>query len=281
MKVEGIVRWSILLTLALTLLPASSAFGCIPEDDLIPVRCVRLPKATPEQRPAVVAAASKPQSGGSPAAGLKASSTPQPAGSPASAPALALLAPSSAFGCVPDDDANPVRCVRLPKPTPEQPAALVATPTKAPPGNNPAAAQEPTGNWLFIGPNATHWYKIKDAGLQLTIWLDANGQGGLSLAVYAPDQQDLYGKPTGRGTFNKFEPHDLFWTGRTRARGTWYAVVTNSNGHAVSYNLNYARSRHTTADRCSACHGNDIEWERCESAPGSSWCEDLQEEYNK
>jgi hypothetical protein len=150
-----------------------------------------------------------------------------------------------------------------------------------PTGVTPEQAKEPSGEWQYLASNTSVWYKIADGGLQLTIWVDANGMGGLALAIYAPGQQDLYGTPIGRGSFNRFEPHDLFWTGRTRAYGTWYAVVTNHNSSAVPFSLNYARSKHSVADRCSSCHGQDIEWERCVSAPGSSFCEDLRDEFGK
>jgi hypothetical protein len=210
MKAKGMVRCSLLLALALILLTASYAFGCIPDDE-IPDRCGKLPKATPEQRPVALAAPSKPQ----------------------------------------------------------------------PRGDSPATAIEPTGTWQFIGPYTSVWYKMNDAGLQLEIWLDAYGQSGLSMAIYAPDQKDLYGKPIGRGTFSRFQPHDLFWTGRSSARGTWYALVTNNTPVAISYSVNYKRVIHSAADRCSTCHGFEIEWDRCESAPGSSWCSDLQKEYGQ
>ena len=163
---------------------------------------------------------------------------------------------------------------------PEASPTATREPTSIPqPGSNPDAAVEPRGTWLFIAPNASQWYKMNDAGLQLDIWLDANGQTGLSLAIYAPDQKDLYGKPIGRGSFNKFElGHDLFWTGYTTARGTWYAVVTNGAPQPISYRLDYKRVINSVAGRCSECHGFEIEWDRCVDG-GSDWCEELQEEY--
>jgi hypothetical protein len=161
-----------------------------------------------------------------------------------------------------------------------QPGTLLVAAAHPQPGANPNTAQAPTTAWQFIGPNESHWYKMSDAGLELVIWLDAHGQAGLSLAIYAPEQTDLYGKPIGRGSFNKFQPtHDLYWTGYTRARGTWYAVVTNGTQSPISYNLNYKRVVNSVAGRCSACHGFEIEWDRCVSH-GNNWCEDLKKEYD-
>ncbi len=207
--------------------------------------------------------------------------------------ALVWLTASYAFGCIPDD-ANPTLCTRLPraqvalvssditsKPTPAS-HALFAAATNKPAASNPAAAAEPTGTWEWIGPNATVWYKVTDSRMALDVWVDANRQGGLSLAVFAPEQTDLYGStPVGRGSFNVSQPeHDLFWTGHTRAFGSWYIRLTNNNNSAISYNLNYLRKAISQANYCAACHGYDIdEWNRCETRGNDNFCGDLQGNY--
>lgn len=154
----------------------------------------------------------------------------------------------------------------------------------APPGDNPDAAQPPSGAWIYINPGQSQWYKLYDAGVQLVVWIDANGQQGLSMALYAPDQKDLYGKPIGRGSYNKFLPsHDLYWTGYTPASGaggTWYAVVTNGANTPISYNLGYKRDYNSVRARCSICHGFDIPWGDCVDN-GTPWCEQLQQQYNQ
>lgn len=174
----------------------------------------------------------------------------------------------SALGYDPEDCLLSAYCTGLPTATP--------VPVPTPLGDSAATAREVTGEWEHIGPNTSVWYRLHDARLQLSVWLYTNGQSGVSLAIYAPDQ-DL-SKPVGRGSYNKFQPSDLFWTGRSRAFGTWYAVITNSNPFAVAYRLEYTRSIRSTADRCSTCHGWEIEWERCEP-PDSAHCTNLREEY--
>lgn len=164
------------------------------------------------------------------------------------------------------------------------PTAQAPTHTIPPPGDNPNAAQPPSGAWLYINPGQSQWYKLYDAGVQLVIWIDANGQQGLSMAIYAPDQKDLYGKPTGRGAYNKFLPsHDLYWQGYTPASGAggmWYAVVTNGSATPISYNLGYKRDYNSVRAQCSLCHGFDIPWDDCVDN-GNNWCEDLKKEYGQ
>lgn len=183
---------------------------------------------------------------------------------------LVIVSFTSAFGCLMDDNDDGARCISFVRAKSDP--IVIAT------GENPGLAMTPTGEWQYIAPQSSVWYKISDGGLQLTVWIDANGLNGLAMEIYAPDQTD-WSKPIGRGSFNKFEPHDLFWTGRSRAIGSWYAMVRNDNPIAIPYNLNYSRSKHSVADRCSACHGSDIEWDRCVSAPGSNFCDQLRDEF--
>ncbi len=187
---------------------------------------------------------------------------------------LTLVTASYAFGCIPDED-HPGRCVK--RPTPIRPVVLALPTAKPTPlGINPETARSPSDQWSYIAPGSTIWYRIDDSGT-LEIFMNANGQSGITFSVYAPDQKDLYGPPIGRGTKSAVLPYDLFWTGRTAVRGTWYAVVRNDNPFPVNYALNYQRKIGSVADRCASCHGYEIEWDRCESDTG--WCEGLSEEY--
>jgi hypothetical protein len=162
--------------------------------------------------------------------------------------------------------------------TPEPTRVAHATPAPVPPGKNPDTAIEPTGKWWFIDPGATHWYKVTDNRLTLNLWLKANQQEGLGLAIFAPEQTDLYGKPVGRGAFSKFQPdYDLFWSGRTVAYGTWFATVTNYKAIPISYSLGYERKSTRPADACAACHGYIIVFEDCVSDNG--FCDRLQDDY--
>ena len=197
---------------------------------------------------------------------------------------LMVLAASSAFGCAPEDGEPPVRCIPTARLRAEPTPIVLAIPAPEhilPSGLNPDSAIEPTGAWQFIDPNATVWYKMTDARMQLVVWVDANGENGIALAIFAPDQHDLYGTPIGRGSPHKLEAHDLFWTGRSIAYGTWFARVTNNSSIPISYSLNYERRSTRKADACAVCHGYGIEFDGCEDAPGGSWCGSLEEEYKR
>lgn len=191
---------------------------------------------------------------------------------------LVLLTASYTFGCVPDEG-YPFRCADTPpKPTPDPVVVHVAAVTTPGFGTSPDNAVEPTGAWQLIGPNQTHWYKMDDAGMELNIWIDANGQGrnGLAMAIFAPEQKDLYGKPIGRGSFNPSIPsHDLYWDGFTIASGIWYAQVSNRTNTPISYNMNYQKVINSTAAGCSLCHGYNIsDWGRCQDK-GGNFCAGL------
>jgi hypothetical protein len=208
--------------------------------------------------------------------------------------ALVWLTASYAFGCIPDDD-NPTQCARLPqrqvvvvssdilsKPTPASHAVFVAATTGKPGAPNPDVAGEPTGNWEWIAPHVTVWYKVSDTRMALDVWVDANRQEGLELAVFAPEQKEWWNStPVGRGSFNPSQPeHDLFWTGHTRAYGSWNIRLTNINNIPVSYSLNYFRKAISQANYCAVCHGYDIdEWSRCETRGNDNFCGNLESSY--
>lgn len=140
-------------------------------------------------------------------------------------------------------------------------------------------------DWTWIDPNTSIWYKMDDGhGFQLQIWLFANGQSGLSFDVYAPDQQDLYGKPIGRGSFNKSQANigaDLFYSGRTQAHGVWHLKVNNSNSIPVAFSLKFTRTLPTMSNVCDVCHkliGTD--WDSCTNGANSEHCQLLQDYYD-
>ncbi len=216
--------------------------------------------------------------------------------------ALAWLTATYAFGCIPDEN-DPARCLRFPTRLVSAtgvagavnvtPVANLVPPSghsalPAPPavpavpatGKDPNDAIEPDGAWRYIPGNSMLWYKMTDSRLTLEVWVDANGQSGLELAIFAPEQKDLWGgKPVGRGSFNKFRPeHDLFWTGYTRAFGTWYATLTNRNASPISYSINYQRVAKYTKDFCAVCHGYEIVFDDCEDR-GGNFCGGLEESY--
>lgn len=223
--------------------------------------------------------------------------------------ALLLLTAPYALGCTPDED-NPGRCLLFVKPsvTTVVQVAAVAPATSAPPapaapaprptpnGNGPQTARSPMyvkpeycieamcpgaigapplnapGNWDWVAPNSSLWYGIEDRyGLQIQMWLLANGQQGIALDVYAPDQQDLYGKPIGRGSLNRnFPGVDLFYSGRTQVGGTWYARVTNNNSIPVSFSLRYSRTTPSLGNNCDNCHKSlGYDWNAC---PDPAFC---------
>jgi hypothetical protein len=208
--------------------------------------------------------------------------------------ALVWLTASYAFGCIPDDQ-NTNQCIRLPRVTqvalvssditlrPTPASHAVFAPAAGKPGAaNPDVAGEPTGNWEWIAPYATVWYKVSDTRMALDVWVDANRQGGLALAVFAPEQTEWWNStPVGRGSFNASQPeHDLFWTGHTRAYGSWNIRLTNHNDFPVSYSLNYFRKAISQANYCASCHGYDIdEWDRCENRGNDNFCGNLEGNY--
>lgn len=225
--------------------------------------------------------------------------------------ALGIFTAPHAFGCVPDEGGSQFRCVRLPESI--APVAVEAVQVAA---NNPVARPTPTGNspetarvplyvrpdncidamcpeqvqaaaltspanWTWIDANSSTWYQINDGhGFQLKVWLFANGQNGLSFDVYAPDQKDLYGKPIGRGSFNKSQANigaDLFYTGRSQATGVWHLRVNNGNSFPVSYSIRFTRTIPQLGNVCDSCHkliGTD--WASCQG----DMCQSLHDYYD-
>ena len=186
-----------------------------------------------------------------------------------------------------------------PKPT--------STPSPTPVGDSPDTARDPiyirpencidsmcpeqrgapsltsAQSWTWIGANSSTWYKMDDGrGFQIEVWLFANGQQGLSMDVYAPEQRNNLwdAKPIGRGSFNKSMANigvDLFYSGRSQAYGVWYMKVSNNNAFAVSYSFRFTRTIPQAKNVCDSCHnliGTD--WGSCQG----NMCGDLHALYD-
>src|SRR5574341_831405 len=230
--------------------------------------------------------------------------------------AVMIMTAPYAFGCSPEDDGVPARCVLMPRTTAAPTDTIAAVQVAAvnpvakpiPKGDRPETAREPMyvrpeycieemcpgamfapaltsqGAWTWIDPNSTTWYKLDDGhSLQIKLWLFANGQSGLGFDVYAPDQKDLYGKPIGRGSKDRFQPSDLFYSGRTQAGGIWYVKVINNNPHQVWYSLRFTRTIPYMANTCDSCHKpmGSLMFDQCTNGAGSTWCQDLEWLYNQ
>ncbi|MBI3537032.1 MAG: hypothetical protein HY070_05690 [Chloroflexi bacterium] len=173
--------------------------------------------------------------------------------------AINIFSTSVAFACV-DDPAEEYLCVRWSAP---KPVAKLATNSVALTASNVASVAQPvpvikhTGKspedaleandfWTPITAKSILWYQMPYSNnpLRLDVWLDAWGKSGVTLAIFSPDKEkELWtAKPTGNGAFNKAEAsHDLFWSGETIVKGTWYAKITNNNNDTVDHKVGYKR----------------------------------------
>lgn len=170
-----------------------------------------------------------------------------------------------------------VAVVRAAKPVaPAAPAAPAAAAVAG--SKDPFNAPAPTGQWAYIEPHATVWYRVNDGWRRLNVWMNDNHAQGLTLAIYGPDQTDVWSsKPAGMGTPGA--GFDFWWTGRSATKGLWTLRLTNTTDHAMPYNLNGGSFSETAGDMCRNCHGNiqSDQFDKCQH-PGS-WCKDLKREY--
>ncbi len=178
-----------------------------------------------------------------------------------------------------DQQRTTARLLRLANLTPKAPK-VVAPPAPAPAATgstDPYNAPTPAGVEVYIPAHSTRWYSVSDGFRRLTMWIDANRQTGLQVAIYGPDQQDVWSsKPVGRP--NPGEGHDFFWTGRSAFKGDWKVKIINDNDFAVPYTFTAMAVSDKNGDLCRACHGNiEDEWDRCEH--DGSFCEDLKDQY--
>jgi hypothetical protein len=180
-----------------------------------------------------------------------------------------------------------------PTATPKPTSTLVPTPV----GDNPDTARDPiyirpdncidamcpeqkgapaltaAESWTWIGANSSTWYKMDDGhSFQLKVWVFANGQQGLAMDVFAPEQRnylwDPKTKPIGRGSLDKSQANagvDLFYSGRSAAFGVWYVRLTNNTSSAMSYSIRFTRTIPQLGNVCDSCHaliGTD--WGSCQ-----------------
>ncbi len=117
---------------------------------------------------------------------------------------------------------------------------LPANPVPAPApvvvgGTSPSSPLNPTGNWDILGAGGTVWYRIGSGGVQMSVFLDAEPLGNVTLAVYAPGQLH---RPIGYGTPYHKDTARLAWAGgHWRAQGDWLAKITNSNPIPIRYRI--------------------------------------------
>ena len=138
-------------------------------------------------------------------------------------------------------------------------------------------------SWTWIGANSSTWYKMDDGhSFQLKVWVFANGQQGIAMDVYAPEQKAHIwdDKPIGRGSFDKSQGNagvDLFYSGRSKAFGIWYVKITNNNAFPMSYSIRFTRTIPQLNNVCDSCHaliGTD--WGSCQG----SMCQSLHDYYD-
>lgn len=177
--------------------------------------------------------------------------------------------------------ARTLRLANLAKVAPKAPKVVAVAPAPAAPpatgSADPYNAPAPAGVEVYIAPRTTVWYTVNDGFRRLTMWIDANGQTGLSMAIYGPDQPDVWSaKPVGRP--GPGEGRDFFWTGRSAFKGNWRIKLTNDNDFAVPYTFTAMSVSDKNGDLCRACHGNiEDEWDRCEHE--GSFCQDLKDQF--
>jgi hypothetical protein len=110
---------------------------------------------------------------------------------------------------------------------------------------------------------------------RLYVWVDTGGQLGIELAIFPPGTTDFWGKkPVGLGSKNRNEGHDLFWTGRAPGEGDWYARVTNKTDISIPIVVDFTRVNSRLKDFCTSCHGNEFDFETCESND-PAFCEEF------
>jgi len=95
-----------------------------------------------------------------------------------------------------------------------------------------------------LDPGQRTWYAFTYAGDRSPIQLQmhADPPGSANFTVWSWDVLQRWGEryfytPTGRGTPNDVYGGDLFWTGGSIIRGTWYVVVEQSGASPSNYTL--------------------------------------------
>ncbi len=155
-------------------------------------------------------------------------------------------------------------------------AALASSAPAAPmpSGDSPGTARTPDGSTAFLSPGQSLWFKMESLQ-RLYIWADTGGADRIELAIYGPGTTDFWGtKPIGTGSKNRNEGHDLFWTGRAPGGGVWYARVSNYNDASVPVSVNFERVKSRIKDFCTSCHGDEFDFETCDSKD-PKFCEEF------
>lgn len=109
-------------------------------------------------------------------------------------------------------------------------------------GATPQMSLSATGEWLVLAAGGRAWHAFEYGGGQspLSVWLDAETDGGVSFGVYTPAQAEVWMsggtvEPVGRGTLNPNEAADLFWTGNFVDAGTYYILVEHMGSFPTRY----------------------------------------------
>ncbi len=128
--------------------------------------------------------------------------------------------------------------------------ALASVAAGADPGSSWDKAVNITGvlgKQQTLAAGASEWYAVRyTGGMQDEIDLSDNGVGGMTFAVYTPDEVAAWANTgtlsaIGMGSTNIDEPnYDLTWAGHPEmVDGTiYYVQVTNNNPFATSFSLN-------------------------------------------
>jgi hypothetical protein len=104
-----------------------------------------------------------------------------------------------------------------------------------------------SGTWQLLAPGTSEWFAVTyAAGTQEEVDLATNGAGGVTFAVYTPDQAATLqstgaANPVGAGSYNPYEPnYDYTWLGHPAVTdgSTYYVVVTNTNNAPTGFQIN-------------------------------------------
>ena len=128
--------------------------------------------------------------------------------------------------------------------------ALASVAAGAAPGNSWDKAPNIVsvlGQSQSLPAGASGWYAVRyTGGMQDEIDLSTNGVGGMSFAIYTPDEISNWANgdaltPIGVGSADPSEPnYDLTWLGHpeTVDGTTYYVQVTNNNAFTTQFTLN-------------------------------------------
>jgi hypothetical protein len=94
----------------------------------------------------------------------------------------------------------------------------------------------PQNEWVYISAKERIWFRVGETLRNLTIGLEVGDEPGLQMSVYSPEQGDvLSASPIGHGT--RENGFDLWYSGTSRGKGSWYVRFDNPNDHSLPYKL--------------------------------------------